>query len=135
MAPVTCNNRTQSEIQVQAGITKFQIAPGCQAQFKQHRIISDLTPRSEANILHYEWNWDNSNSSKWYSSLTDVDIEHLQNNGIFQPTVTDIQQFKILQEHTHVVTVISVIALTVFVALLICFASLRFGNHTPMALF
>jgi hypothetical protein len=122
MAPVTCHNRTQSEIQVRSGITKFHIAPGCRAQFKQHRIISDLTLRSEAEILHYEWNWDNPISSKWYSSLTDVDIEHLQNHGISQPTITDLQHLKLHQTKTHNLTITSIIALTVFGLLLVCFA-------------
>jgi hypothetical protein len=124
MAPVTCHNRSQSEIRLQTGITKFHLAPGCRSQLKQHVLISDLTLRSEAEILHYEWNWDNPISRDWVSSLSDAEIEQLQSHGIATPTIHDIQHLKLHQTHHQIPHWISTIAIVLFVIILFALAGL-----------
>jgi hypothetical protein len=118
MAPVTCYNRTQSEIRLNSGITKFHLAPGCRSKLKQHILISDLTLRSETEILHYEWNWDNPISRDWVSSLTDHDIEKLQANGISNPTIHDIQHLKLHQTHHLIPNIASTVFLILFIIIL-----------------
>lgn len=118
MAPVTCYNRTQSEIRLNSGITKFHLAPGCRSKLKQHILISDLTLRSETEILHYEWNWDNPISRDWVTSLTDHDIEKLQANGISNPTIHDIQHLKLHQTHHLIPNIASTVFLILFIIIL-----------------
>lgn len=97
MAPVTWNNKTQSEIQIKNGISKFHVPPGYRCQLKQHMIVSALILRSNAEILHYEWNWENPTSQTGLETLIDKDIEHLQAMAFIFPLCLNYAYVKLIK--------------------------------------
>ena len=55
--PVKCVNRTKSEKHLGAGSRIFTISSCCEAQCTEHLVLSNLSIKMPADVLHFTWNW------------------------------------------------------------------------------
>jgi hypothetical protein len=55
--PIKCVNGTKTEKHLGAGSQTFTLSSGCEAQFSQHLVLSDLNIKMPADVLHFTWNW------------------------------------------------------------------------------
>jgi hypothetical protein len=55
--PVKCVNGTKTEKHLGPGSQTFTLSSGCEAQFAEHLVLSDLNIKMPADVLHFTWNW------------------------------------------------------------------------------
>jgi hypothetical protein len=55
--PVKCVNGTKTEKHLGAGSQTFTLSSGCEAQFAEHLVLSDLNIKMPADVLHFTRNW------------------------------------------------------------------------------
>ncbi len=55
---IQCQNGTATEMHLKKGTQQIHISPGCQGIFPNHFLTSDYSVRLDANIMHFEWDWD-----------------------------------------------------------------------------
>ena len=99
-APISCNNGTQSELHLKKGITKFNLSPGCRMHMQQHLVISDISMRVEADLLHFEWNWDDVSLGDLSPEVVMPLIAALEENQLTRPTLADLHELSLHQRRS-----------------------------------
>jgi hypothetical protein len=93
--PVECRNGTSKEIMIAKGVSKFHLSAGCEAQFKDHLVISDYSIREPADFLEYSWNWDPITlpDDVLHPDQFIPALEKLSEFGISQPTLKELKEY------------------------------------------
>jgi hypothetical protein len=66
MAPIVCANVTNADCHIPSGVSRLYVSSGCCSQLKNHLLIADISLWVYANLIHFEWNWNDD-------SLYDID--------------------------------------------------------------
>jgi hypothetical protein len=94
-APIKCRNGTVAEIHLGRGSQKFHLSPGCQADFEQHLVFSDLTIKLPADIIHYEWEWEPLDLIQMPVAEVSTELAKLREFGLHRPRLTDLQYMSV----------------------------------------
>jgi hypothetical protein len=89
--PVKCVNGTKTEKYLGAGPQTFTLSSGCEAQFAEHLVLSDLNIKMPADVLHFTWNWVPANLFDAPTEKVAPDLKRLEQLGISRPKLRDLQ--------------------------------------------
>ena len=89
-------------IEVGQGHQRFTLPPGCNAQFKDHIIFSDLSIRLPSDSIHFDWSWDTTDMFKEPSATVSEELKKLQNFGVNRPTLESLNlRMAVNRENQH----------------------------------
>jgi hypothetical protein len=89
--PVKCVNWTKTEKHLGAGSQTFTLSSGCEAQFSEHLVLSDLNIKMPADVLHFTWNWVPADLFDAPTEQVAPDLEKLAQLGMSPPKLKDLQ--------------------------------------------
>jgi len=128
--PIKCRNGTTTELHLSRGSQKFHLSPGCEAQFQDHLVTSDLSIKMPADTLHFEWEWDPFAFAELDPAVIAPELERLRKIGIDRPQLTDLRFMALSQEHTagwtaHFIHFAGNTVLALLILGLVCFVGYR----------
>ena len=93
--PISCTNtrsqdRTAMERHLGQGHQRFILPPGCNAQFRDHIIFSDLSIRLPSDTIHFDWSWDTTEMFTEPSAIVSEELRKLQEFGVDRPTLESL---------------------------------------------
>jgi hypothetical protein len=90
--PIRCRNGTTTEKHLAKGHQEVFISPGCEAEFHQHKIMTDTSITFPADVIHFEWVWDQIKITNFMDPADlPLDLVKLAETGISRPTLADLQ--------------------------------------------
>jgi hypothetical protein len=90
--PIRCRNGTTTEKHLAKGHQEVFISPGCEAEFHQHKIMTDTSITFPADVIHFEWVWDQIKITNFMDPADlPADLVKLAETGISRPTLADLQ--------------------------------------------
>ncbi len=90
--PIRCRNGTTTEKHLSKGHQEVFISPGCKAEFHQHKIMTDTSITFPADVIHFEWVWDQIKITNFMDPINlPSDLVKLAETGISRPTLADLQ--------------------------------------------
>ncbi len=89
--PVKCVNGTKTEKHLGAGSQTFTLSSGCEAQFAEHLVLSDLNIKMPADVLHFTWDWVPTDLFDAPSEQVAPDLQKLARLGMSRPKLKDLQ--------------------------------------------
>lgn len=90
--PIKCRNGTTTERHLSKGHQEVFISSGCEAEFHNHRIMTDTSITFPADVIHFEWEWDQVSITNFMDPIDlPDDLQKLADNGISRPTLADLQ--------------------------------------------
>jgi nitroreductase len=97
--PIKCRNGSTTEKHLSRGHQELFISPGCEAEFTNHRIMTDTSITFPADILHFEWQWDRLDVAN-FMDTTEIpaELSKLAEGGITRPTLADLQFLAITKQ-------------------------------------
>ena len=98
--PINCRNGTTTEMHLGRGSQRIHISPGCDANFPDHFIVSDLSIKMPADILHFEWTWDPLTFLPMDESEIAPELARLRTFGLHRPTLSELQYMGVHKAHT-----------------------------------
>jgi len=90
-APISCNNGTESQFYLPAGISRNHLSPGCKANFNNHILLTDNSITLENNIQHFDWTW--MTDFSMFDNITDH-LMQMHDFGFTHPTLSEIHHFE-----------------------------------------
>jgi len=89
---IQCRNNTVTEMNLKKGTQKIHISPGCQGIFPNHLVTSNYSVCLDANIMHFEWDWDPITflPAGEYEEMAEV-LKHIGKLKLHQPDLSDLQ--------------------------------------------
>jgi hypothetical protein len=89
---IQCRNGTATEMHLKKGTQQLHISPGCQGSFPNHLVTSDYSVRLDANIMHFEWDWDPINFLPHgeFEEMAGV-LNKIGELKLHQPNLADLQ--------------------------------------------
>jgi hypothetical protein len=83
---------------MEAMLTLF-ISSGCEAEFNNHPIMTDTSITFPADILHFEWQWDQIDVANFMDTAEiPSELSRLAEGGITSPTLADLQFLAITKQ-------------------------------------
>jgi len=123
---IKCRNGTNAELHLARGSQKIHLSPGCEAQFNDHSVTSDLSIKLPADTLHFEWEWDPFAFTALDPALVGPEIDKLRLLGIDRPQLTDLRYLTIDKNQTnHMIHFAGNIVLAVFITIVVIFIMYR----------
>ncbi len=89
--PIKCVNGTKTEKHLGAGSQTFTLSSGCEAQFSEHLVLSDLNIKMPADVLHFTWDWVPTDLFDAPSEQVAPDLQKLARLGMSRPKLKDLQ--------------------------------------------
>ena len=89
--PIKCVNGTKTEKHLGAGSQTFTLSSGCEAQFSEHLVLSDLNIKMPADVLHFTWDWVPTDLFEASSEQVAPDLQKLARLGMSRPKLKDLQ--------------------------------------------
>ena len=90
--PIRCRNGSTTERHLTRGHQDIHVSPGCEAEFNNHKIMTDSSITFPADVLHYEWIWDPISITNFIDpGKLPQELQNLLDNGITRPTLADLQ--------------------------------------------
>lgn len=90
--PIKCRNGSTTEKHLARGHQEIFISPGCEAEFQQHRIMTDTSITFPSDVIHFEWQWDQLGITEFMDPVDlPADLLRLAETGITRPTLADLQ--------------------------------------------
>jgi hypothetical protein len=83
--------RNENRETSQAGSQTFTLSSGCEAQFSEHLVLSDLNIKMPADILHFTWIRVPANLFEAPSEKVAPNLQKLATLGISRPKLKDLQ--------------------------------------------
>ena len=93
--PISCTNtrsqdRTVMERHLGPGHQRFELPPGCSAQFRDHTIYSDLSIRLPSDSIQFDWSWDTTEMFTEPAAVVSNELLKLQEFGVNRPTLESL---------------------------------------------
>ena len=90
--PIICRNGSTTERHLSRGHQELHISPGCEVEFRNHKIMTDSSITFPADIVHYEWEWDQIAALNFMDPIQlPIELQNLVEKGISRPTLADLQ--------------------------------------------
>ncbi len=89
--PIKCVNGTKTENHLGSGSQTFTLSSGCEAQFLEHLVLSDLNIKMPADVLHFTWNWTPADLFEQTEQVA-PQIRRLETLGMSRPKLKDLKK-------------------------------------------
>ena len=89
--PVKCVNGTKTEKHLSAGSQTFTLSSGCEAQFLDHLVLSDLNIKMPTDVLHFTWDWVPADLFDEEVDQVAPELRKLAQLGVSRPKLKDLQ--------------------------------------------
>ncbi len=88
--PIKCVNGTKTEKHLGSGSQTFTLSSGCEAQFLEHLVLSDLNIKMPADVLHFTWNWTPADLFEQTEQVA-PQLRRLETLGMSRPKLKDLK--------------------------------------------
>ena len=88
--PIKCVNGTKTEKHLGSGSQTFTLSSGCEAQFLEHLVLSDLNIKMPADVLHFTWNWTPADLFDQTEQVA-PQLRRLETLGMSRPKLKDLK--------------------------------------------
>jgi hypothetical protein len=89
--PIKCVNGTKTEKHLGAGSQTFTLSSGCEAQFLEHLVLSDLNIKMPADVLHFTWDWTPADLFEHNEDKVAPQLKKLETLGMNRPKLKDLR--------------------------------------------
>jgi hypothetical protein len=131
--PVKCVNGTKTEKHLGAGSQTFTLSSGCEAQFAEHLVLSDLNIKMPADVLHFTWDWVPADLFDAPNEQVAPDLQKLAQLGMSRPKLKDLQ-YQISASSSgywiswHNILLYVITAITTILVMIVCYLGCKKPN-------